>query len=478
MTTRRTYTLVIVAALILLIGGIAILNADGKVKEPAVAGAFYPADKAALAAMVNAFLSQADSPKQDGELVALIAPHAGYEYSGQVAAYTYRQLAGRKIDTVILIGPSHYASFTGVSVYTDAAMRTPLGDVTINRAMAKSLLDEKADVAFNRAAFAKEHSLEVQLPFLQTVLKDFTLVPVVVGSPTQASFSSLTSKLLAIMRKNPNVIMIASTDLSHYHDYGTAKTMDRKVIDATTRMSPDNLEALLSSGEGEMCGGYPVLFTLAVAQGLGATDGALYRYANSGDVTGDKTRVVGYAAMGLYRAHLTERERRELLDLAKKTIASYVKSGKTLEYSGSDPRFLANGAVFVTINRQGSLRGCIGNIIPVMPLHRSVISNAVAACSRDPRFAPMSREELKDMEVEVTVLSPLVPLDDIKNIVIGRHGLYLTNGMQSGVLLPQVAEEYHWDVPTFLEQVSLKAGMSKDAWKNSQLYTFTADVIK
>jgi AmmeMemoRadiSam system protein A len=139
---------------------------------------------------------------------------------------------------------------------------------------------------------------------------------------------------------------------------------------------------------------------------------------------------------------------------------------------------MANGATFVTINRNGMLRGCIGNIQPIMPLYRSVINNAVSACSRDPRFPAMNREELKNMDVEVTVLSPLESLQDVKDIKIGIHGLFIVRNGNSGILLPQVAEEYKWDAPTFLEQVSIKAGLPRDAWKEAQVFTFTADIIR
>jgi AmmeMemoRadiSam system protein A len=175
---------------------------------------------------------------------------------------------------------------------------------------------------------------------------------------------------------------------------------------------------------------------------------------------------------------LSQDERTELLSLAKRTIDQYVKSGSVPEYTASSKRLMANGATFVTINRNGYLRGCIGNIEPVVPLFRSVINNAVSACSKDPRFPPMTRAELSNLEIEVTVLSPLEPLQDINTIRIGTHGLYLVKGWNTGILLPQVAEEYKWDVPTFLEQVSLKAGLAKDAWKDALLFSFTADIIR
>ncbi|MBI5196068.1 MAG: AmmeMemoRadiSam system protein B [Nitrospirae bacterium] len=451
---------------------------EGKVKEPSVAGAFYPADAKTLKEMVDGFLSAAEYKPVDGRLIALISPHAGYEFSGHVAAYSYRHLKERDVDTVILIGPSHYSTFTGASVYTKGSMKTPLGKIAINKKIAKSLINEKANVAFYPAAFEKEHSLEVQMPFLQQSLKNFSIVPILIGSPTRESFQFLTEKLTEILRKNEKAIIIASTDLSHYHDYETAVNMDSKTIDAISRLSTEEVERLMASGQGEMCGGFPVMFTMAVARALGATNGVVYKYANSGDVTNDKNRVVGYSAMGLYMSTLTEAQKKEILSLAKNTILHYVKHNEVLQAETKDPRLMANGATFVTINRQGNLRGCIGNIQPFMPLYQSVIRNAVSAASKDYRFSPVRAEELNDMEVEVTVLSPLVALQNIKDIKIGVHGLFIVSGENSGILLPQVATEYKWDVNAFLENVSLKAGLPKDAWKNSQLYTFTADIIK
>ncbi|MGE5893150.1 MAG: AmmeMemoRadiSam system protein B, partial [bacterium] len=207
------------------------------IKEPAVAGAFYPADRNALAEMVDGFLSKAENLHVEGKLIALISPHAGYQFSGQVAAYSYKQLKERDIKTVILIGPSHHTAFTGISVYATGSMKTPLGKVRINEKVAKSLIHEPSKITFYPEAFEKEHSLEVQIPFLQRTMKDFTIVPILVGSPTKESFEYLTGKLVELLRKDSSAIIIASTDLSHYHDYDTAVRMDKKLTDAFERMS-------------------------------------------------------------------------------------------------------------------------------------------------------------------------------------------------------------------------------------------------
>jgi AmmeMemoRadiSam system protein B/AmmeMemoRadiSam system protein A len=445
-------------------------------KEPSAAGTFYPSDKNELKKTIEGFLSKAKSSPQSGRLIAIVSPHAGYIYSGQVAAYGYKNLKGRDINKVILLGPSHYVGFKGASVYTKGGFSTPLGTVKINERLAEDLLNENADVRFYPEAFEKEHSIEVQLPFLQTVLKDFTIVPILIGSPTKQTFEYLIKKIPEIM--DEKTLLVASTDLSHFHDYDKAKEMDSKVISAIERLSFIDTERLLRTGEAELCGGFPVLITIEAARIAGANMGVIFDYANSGDVTGDKDRVVGYASIGLYNSPLTEEEKKELLVLARNAITDYVTKGESPEIEMKNPKLKAQGAVFVTIKTNGNLRGCIGHIQPVMPLYQSVINNAVAACSSDPRFPPMKKEELKDMDIEVSVLSPLVSLKDAKDIQIGKHGLFIVRGMHSGLLLPQVATEFGWDRDTFLKQVCAKAGLPGDAWKDAELYTFTAEIIK
>ncbi len=445
-------------------------------KEPSVAGSFYPAEKEALKASVDGFLSKAEKVQTTGKLLAIVSPHAGYVYSGQVAAYGFKQIQGSDIRKVILIGPSHHVAFKGASVYTIGSFSTPLGEVKINEKLAADLLDEKSDVTFAAEAYEKEHSLEVQLPFLQTVLKNFTIVPILIGSPTTKSFHHLVSKISDML--DDNTIIVASSDLSHYHDYAQAKEMDGKIVSAIERLSLTDADGLLNSGKAELCGAYPVFITIEAARRSGATRGVLFRYANSGDVTNDKSRVVGYASIGLFRDAFTEAEKKELLSMAKDAISEYVISGKVSDKETTDPKFRADGAVFVTIKKDSSLRGCIGHVQAVMPLYQSVIKNAVAASSSDPRFLPLKKEELRDIDIEISILSPLAPVKNVSDIQVGRHGLVIRKGYQSGLLLPQVASEYGWDRETFLRQLCRKAGLPDDSWKDADLYSFTAEVIK
>jgi len=452
------------------------LGCKAETKEPSVAGTFYPADKNTLKESVEGFLSKVENKNQSGRLIAIISPHAGYVFSGQVAAYGYKNIKGSDIKKVILIGPSHHIDFKGAAVYTKGNFKTPLGNVKINERLAEGLLNEAADVRFYPEAFEKEHSIEVQLPFLQAALKDFTIVPILVGSPTRQTFDHLILRLTEIL--DEKTLLIASTDLSHYHDYLTANKMDSKIISAIERLSVMDTERLLRTNEAELCGGFPVLITMAVSRQAGANLGVLFKYANSGDVTNDREKVVGYASIGLYKTPFTDEEKKGLLDLARNAITGYVTNGKIPEVEIKNPKLKTDGAVFVTIKTNGFLRGCIGHIQPIMPLYQSVIKNAIDACSSDPRFPPMRKEELKDMDIEISILSPLEPLKDVKNIQIGKHGLVIVKGMQRGVLLPQVAEELGWDRDTFLEQICLKAGLAKGAWKDAELYTFTAEIVK
>lgn len=463
----------------LILSSLLTLSCREHVKEPSVAGAFYPAEEKVLESMVDYLLARAEPVPVEGRLIALLSPHAGYQFSGGVAAWGFRNLKGMDIKTVILLGPSHHAEFKGASVYVRGSLRTPLGKIRIDEKKARSLIKESADVAINTEAFEKEHSLEVQLPFLQKVLKDARVVPVLIGAPTRESFEHLASRLYEMLSEDEKTVMVVSTDLSHYHDYEKAVSMDAKMLEALKSLSPAEADGLLRSGEGEMCGAAPVLYALEAAKRLGANNTVLYKYSNSGDVSPEKGRVVGYASMGIFKSPLTEADKAGLLTLAKKTIRDYVKTGKITSKTSDEPKLNAYGAVFVTIEKNGLLRGCIGHLQPIMPLYRSVEMNAAAACSKDFRFPPMTPEELDDMDVEVSVLSPFEPISDPMDIEIGRHGLFIVKDGRTGVLLPQVPVKQGWDKKTFLKEVSLKAGLSENAWKEgAKLFRFSAEILK
>lgn len=448
------------------------------VKEPAVSGSFYPADGKKLAADIDGYLEQSGDSGDEGRLLALVSPHAGYIYSGRVAGYSYARLKGKNIRTVILLGPTHYAAVHGAIIYPGSGLKTPLGVVKVDEMLARSLADDRAGIKLAVEPFEQEHSLEVQLPFLQRSLQDFSVVPILIGRMTAESYRRLGDKIATILKNDESALIVISTDLSHYHDSATASGMDRKVLDAIERLSAGDLERLLSSGEAEACGGGSVLYGMAAARGAGATEAKLYKYADSGDVSGDREKVVGYGALGFYKKELSASARSEILRLAAAAVEAQV-TGKLLPvWNGVDQRLKADGAAFVTLKeKSGRLRGCIGTVQAFTALYRSVVQNAVAAAAKDPRFPPVSPEELPDLDLEVTVLDPMEPVSAISEITVGTHGVYLEAAGRSSVFLPQVPLEQGWDLAVYLQQLAMKAGLPSDGWKNGRLYRFTAEIV-
>ena len=446
------------------------------VREPAVAGSFYPADPATLRREVDGSLAAAAGSRREERPVAVVVPHAGHLFSGGVAASGYAQLRGRDIRTVYLLGPAHRAPLSGAVVDAGGAWRTPLGSVPVDSRKARALLDEGGGISARTEPFRGEHSLEVQLPFLQRVLGMFTLVPILAGNLTPASQALLSARLATALRSDPSAVLVISTDLSHYHDRATAARLDSRVTDAVSRMAAADLERLLGTGEAEACGAWPLLAGMAAARGAGATTGSVYRYADSGAVSGETGRVVGYAAAGFYRTPLTPLRKGALLTLAEAALAAAVTGNPPPSPPDSDPLLRADGAAFVTLTTaDGRLRGCIGHVLPRVSLARSVIENAAAAARHDRRFPPVTPEELPGLRVEITVLSPLEPVADPAEIVVGRHGLLLELGTAGSVFLPQVPVEQQWDRTTYLEQLALKAGLPPDAWRKARLSRFTAE---
>lgn len=267
-----------------------------------MAGAFYPGSPSSLKAMISEFMANAEKRPIDGKLVALIVPHAGYVYSGQVAASAYKQIEGMHFDTAVLVGVSHRSAIRGASVYESGSYETPLGAVEIDSDLAGELMAQDSIFSFQPGAHAIEHSLEVQIPFLQQVLSDFKIVPILMGHWSE-SVCSILSDALAKSIGGRDVLLIASTDMSHYHPYDTACRMDNIAISSIELMNTASLMDDLSSGKCELCGAAPVITILMTAEKLGADSVEILQYANSGDVTGDKSGgVVGYFAAAVYQS--------------------------------------------------------------------------------------------------------------------------------------------------------------------------------
>jgi len=458
------------------------------VREAVVAGQFYPGSKEELSSMIDDFLTKAELPKLDSYVRALIVPHAGYVYSGQVAAYGYKALVGKNIDTVILIGNSHQEYFDGVSIYPKGYFETPLGKVEIDVDLAGKLMEANDKIYFKESAHLEEHSLEVQLPFLQKILgSGWKIVPIILGNQPGAA-DILVNALKPLM--NDNILLVASTDLSHYPNYEDAKYADNKTINGILTGKREEFRKAITNTEKEnidnlqtcACGHDAIEVIMGLMEGKKSQ---LLKYANSGDVSvGDKSRVVGYAAIAFTsdksETELNKEQQKRLLEIAKQSLESYLKEGKILKFEEEDSLLNKPMGAFVTLKEHGELRGCIGVFEPDIPLYQVVAETVISSAINDPRFMPVTKEELPLLEYEISVLSPLKKVDSYKDVEIGKHGVKIVNGSKGGVFLPQVATENNWDRDTFLSILcTQKAGLSADCWKDedTDLYVFTAQVF-
>jgi len=473
-----------------------------KVRQPAVAGAFYPADPKALSQMIDEMLAKAAPPAVDGEILAAVSPHAGYPFSGPVAAWTYAALKSHKYARVVLIAPSHYVGFDFTSVYDGDGYATPLGEIPVDNEFARRLAKMSSTMQLSEKGHqstqdAPEHSVEVQLPWLQKVLGNFELVPIVMGDQSYESSRALGVALAKMLHNSHDTLVLASSDLSHYHTYDEAETIDHKTLHALEAydyfsMSRNFQNRTIDRPQGiwEACGGAPIVAAMIYAERMGANKAEVLRYANSGDVTGDKSRVVGYSAdLFVKSAHaadaaspfsLTDQEKAELLSVARKSVEYMIQQKNPYAPMPSTSEVLNREyGAFVTLTEDGALRGCIGYTSAVKPLYMTVRDTATLAATRDPRFAPVQASELPKLAYEISVLSPLRRVIDIEQIKVGRDGLLMKNGDSEGLLLPQVPAEQKWDRQTFLEETCRKAGMDRNCWKdeNTDIFSFSAVVF-
>jgi AmmeMemoRadiSam system protein B/AmmeMemoRadiSam system protein A len=472
---------------------------EGKtMRATAVAGAFYPSDPARLKAQIDDCLAKAEVPKLEGRIVAAMVPHAGYVYSAPVAAYSYKALQGKPITVAIVIGNSHRTYFSGAALSPDDAWNTPLGPVGVDQAINQELLAASSVFSASRSAHADEHSLEVQVPFIKTVLPDAKTVPILLADVSDQDLAKVADALAPILQR-PEVVLIASSDMAHYPVYDAAKRSDTAMLDAIVTLDPQRVLERDRELMGErvpelhctLCGMDAVIATILAGRKAGATEARVLKYMNSGDTAGDKGRCVGYGAVallapeGAQRASgeelpLTESEKRTLLKVARQTLEANFGLADKPSLEPGDSKLLAQKtACFVTLKLKGRLRGCIGELEPRQPLVQAVASRAIAAAEQDPRFMPVTADELESIAIEISAMSPLRKVASPDEIAVGRHGVVVKQDFHSGVFLPQVAPEQGWDRDTMLSILCTeKAGLPADAWKHgAELWVFTANVF-
>jgi AmmeMemoRadiSam system protein B/AmmeMemoRadiSam system protein A len=472
-------------------------------RQPAVAGQFYPADAKTLAAMVDSMLADAEVPAIAGRLIGIQVPHAGYPFSGPTAARAFKLLQGVDSVTVVMLGTSHQVMLDKAAVYAKGAWHTPLGDVAIDEALAKAILAQDEFFADMPTAHDKEHSIEVEVPFLQRVLGSFKIVPIMLLQPTFEQCERV-GKAIAKAVQGRKALLVASSDLYHGESYDEANRLDSVTVGLMAKFDPQAFHVAYQRNEAQACGGNAITAMMVAAREMGADTAVVLAQTNSNDVTGERGGYcVGYSAVAFVGRDmtalsdrglrgqtsdvsdrvpsddLTGPEKKSLLRIARRTLESFIRSGKKPEVTPLTSRLGEKRGTFVTLHEGGALRGCIGYVEAVKPLYEAVSDMAIAASTEDPRFPAVRVEEFDKIDIEITVLSPLRPLSSPDSVVVGEHGLVIRKGFRSGLLLPQVPLEQGWDREQFLANTCLKAGLPSNAYKekDAQLFTFTGQVF-
>ena len=511
--------------------GLSAGRAQGGVHHSPIAGSWYPADPEALRRLLEGFLDKAPSPDpaEASRLIAVVVPHAGYAYSGFTAAHAYRWIRQRRPKRILIIGPSHYAAFRGISFGDFDAYETPLGRVPVDPA-GRKLVKACPLVGFYPEAHGKEHSLDIQVPFLQVIFPESTpsILPLLVGRLEKEDVPVL-ARCIGKLLDNETVLVVSS-DFTHYgprfgyipfpNETGVAeqiRRLDQGACDRILRLDERGFVAYREKTGITICGRNPITLLLDLLP-EGTRSRQLF-YATSGQLTGDYENCVSYYALAFVRNALWGRapgengtkptggismkkgkkppadkdvsadtlsaaERSTLLRLARDTIEEYVRERKRPDPLGGaykiTPALRRHRGAFVTLKAHGRLRGCIGYIQPIEPLFETVQENAINAATRDSRFPPVRPDELSAIEIEISALTPPVPVSSYRGIHLGRDGIILKKGLHQAVFLPQVAPEQGWDLPETLRHLSLKAGLSEDAWRDpdAKFLVFTAEVFE
>jgi AmmeMemoRadiSam system protein B/AmmeMemoRadiSam system protein A len=482
-----------------------------KVRRSALAGSWYPGTASVLRESIQGYLDKAGKVELQNPM-ALIVPHAGHTYSGQTAAYGYAAIKGKSYRRVFILAPNHTVTLTGAAVPTATHFETPLGEVPIDTAVT-SALAKNGMITQSDSPHAREHAIEIQLPFIQVALaQGYSIVPIVVGEITVKEAKEFADALKPFVGAQDLVII--SSDFTHYgYRFGytpftdnlaeNIKKLDFGALEEIKKLSLEGFAAYKAKTKITACGFHPILILLALVPEKSKVE--MLRYDTSGEMTDDYENSVSYFSIAVTgpgwaaSVHsnadlprviseggptvLSKTEQQVAIKLARAAVEKYVRKGQTLlpEEFGvelTEP-FNEKYGVFVTLKKDGMLRGCIGNIWPVAPLINGIIGRAADAAVHDHRFEPVRPAELSHLEVEVSVLTKPERVASYNDIKIGRHGVVITKNGRSAVYLPQVAPEQGWNLDETLSSLSRKAGLPMDAWRQgAEFEVFEAQVFK
>lgn len=459
------------------------------VRESVVDGSFYEANPAKLSLNISTLLQNADSFAQE-DIQALIVPHAGYLFSGAVAATAYKTLK-KRYKNIFLIGSSHHVDFDGVSLYNQGDYRTPLGLIRVNSEIIEKLIAENEFITYRAEAHKKEHTLEVQLPFLQSIYGDnLEIVPIIIASSELQTIQKLSLALEPYF--NAENLFIISSDLAHYPKYQDANSVDMHLLKAVQKNSAqefinaivENEDSKIQNLQTSACGWSSILTLLYLTQ-TRDLHYELLEYKNSGDTPyGERDRVVGYSALRIYRHAqgftLTQEQKVQAKEIATLALHEAVRYNRrvSIETKSLFAPLMEPLGAFVTLYLDKKLKGCIGEFEPHKPLYEVIIDMAIAASRYDKRFEPLRSEELENSSLEISVLTPRKAIESLEEIELGRDGIYIEYGQKSGTYLPHVAMQMQWSKEEFVQSCCLeKAGLTLEECKSAKISIYQAIVF-
>jgi hypothetical protein len=473
-------------------------------RQPFVAGKFYPADNETLAKDISQLLETCKKSNDNWNVRAIICPHAGYVYSGKIAAAAYSSIASGSIyKNIFIIASSHVMSFDGASVYSTGDYVTLDGKMKVNREIANRLISENRVFNFPVKSHIQEHSIEVQLPFIQKIFSNKPyIVPIIIGTDNENTIKKIAESLRPWFTTDN--LFIISSDFSHYPSYNDALETDRSTFESISSLNPEiflntinrNSEKQIPGLATSMCGWTSGLTLIYLAQGNRNLEIKHIDYCNSGDSPyGNKNEVVGYQAIALIENKgnskpdpgqepefsFNKEEKKQIFRIARKSIEATLVGNKrfTSDVNTLPVKLKQQSGAFVTLKINGALRGCIGRFISSDPLYEVIQASALSSAFEDPRFNPLTKEEFNDTEIEITILGPMKKINNISEIKLGKHGIYIKKDYRSGTMLPQVATENGWSVEQFLGYTSRdKARIGWDGWKEAEIFIYEGVVLE
>lgn len=459
------------------------------VRLPAVAGQFYPEEESEVREQIEVLLAEASSASSSSPQI-IVVPHAGWQYSGPIAAESFSLIKGGDFKQVILLGTTHRVPTDKIALDDHDFWQTPLGKAPINKDLINDLADQKT-IVIDRDVHRDDHVLEVELPFLQVVLSDFSLVPILIGQVEDADLLILAQKLTQILANDPKTLLVISSDLSHYPDQETAKAVDERTLAAIVSGRREEFDQTLVDLENQYptvetfaCGADAIRVALLVASQIGLKEAKILGKSDSGVISGQTEAVVGYGAVAFWlkqeqgSTQINQEEKNLLLSWAREAIAGYLATGQIPNRKAPRASLETKGAVFVTLEKNGQLRGCLGSFEAKESIWQAVANMAVAAATNDYRFSPVTEAELEDIKIEISLLSPLKRITSIEEIELGKHGVYLKRGNLTGTFLPQVANEGDWTKEDFLGEIcAQKMGLDRGCYLDpaTEIFIYTVE---